>query len=195
MAGTVVHARNPRIGEADTGGLWGSPASPSRETGRVQLCRRHFPQRRWTTFLRRTPQGCSLASPAPACTYICEHTDSHACIPHTLLTLGRKSPNTQPQARAVLSMERRRAGIRYENWSSASPCLSGKASHTPPANSLAVYTGTEDACYQAVPLGLKFHFRSQHLQPFFFLVYVSCGKSEEKKSMEHLSRLHLEGRK
>lgn len=72
-------------------------------------------------------------------------------------------------------------GIRHENWSSSSPCLSVKASHTPPANSLTVYTGTEDACYQAVPLGLKFHFRSQHLQPFFFLVYVSCGKSEEKK--------------
>lgn len=133
MAGTVVHACNPSIGEAETGGLWGSPASPARDTGRLQLCRRHFPQRRWTTFLRRTPQGCSLVSihtPAPACTYICEHAVSHACIPHTLLTLDRKSPNTQPQARAVLSMERRHAGIRHENWSSASSCLSGKASHT-----------------------------------------------------------------
>lgn len=28
--------------------------------------------------------------------------------------------------------------------------------------------------------GLKFHFRSQHLKSFFFLIYVSCGKSEEK---------------
>lgn len=47
---------------------------------------------------------------------------------------------------------------------------------------------------QAVPSGSKFHFRSQHLKPFFFLIYVSCGKSEEKL-VEHLSSLHLEGRK
>lgn len=100
---------------------------------------------------------------------------------HTYLTLGRESPNTQAQARASLSMERRHAGIRDENWSGPSLGLSVKTSHTPPANSLPVYPGTEDACYQAVPLGLKFHFRSQHLQPFFFLVCVSCGKSEEGK--------------
>ena len=42
--------------------------------------------------------------------------------------------------------------------------------------------------------GLKFHFMSQHLKSFFFLVYVSCGKSEEK-SVEHLLSLPLEGRK
>lgn len=79
-------------------------------------------------------------------------------------------------------MERRHAGVRHEKWSSSCPCLSVQASHTAATNSLTVYTGTEDACYQAVPLGLKFHFRSRHLQPFFFLVCVSCGKSEEKKN-------------
>lgn len=60
-----------------------------------------------------------------------------------------------------------------------SPVCEGYLQETP-ANSLEVFPGTETACYQAVPLGLKFHFRSQHLQSFFFLVYVSCGKSEEK---------------
>lgn len=112
---------------------------------------------------------------------------------HTYLTLGRESPNTQAQARAALSMERRHAGIRDENWSGPSLGLSVKTSHTPPANSLPVYPGTEDACYQAVPLGLKFHFRSQHLQPFFFLVCVSCGKSEEgKKKNKQTSGASLE---
>lgn len=42
--------------------------------------------------------------------------------------------------------------------------------------------------------GLKFHFRSQHRKSFFFLICVSCGKSEEK-SVEHLLSLPLEGRK
>lgn len=42
--------------------------------------------------------------------------------------------------------------------------------------------------------GLKFHFRSQYLKSFFFLIYVSCGKSEEKP-VEHLLSVHLEGRK
>lgn len=48
--------------------------------------------------------------------------------------------------------------------------------------------------FQAGPSGLKFHFRSQHLMSFFFLIYVSPGKSEEKL-VEHLSSLCLEGRK
>lgn len=47
---------------------------------------------------------------------------------------------------------------------------------------------------QAIPSGLKFQLRSQHLESFLFLIYVSRGKSEEKP-MEHLLHLHLEGRK
>lgn len=35
---------------------------------------------------------------------------------------------------------------------------------------------------------LKFRFRSQHLKPFFFLIYVSRGKSEGKL-VEHLLSL------